>query len=171
MVYLPKDAVDLFEQGFGTDEIVRRKIRNAEGQPASSRTARRWRHEWNRRKASAESTTVPEEDKLYGLIKDKPVSLRTLSEMLDRSEKSVGDIIDGMISRGYNILREDRLVQATFAGHLEEALGWGCFRRRHSRRLTSRRRQRRFTALSGIPALRQLIILRRRIDFSVGFFG
>lgn len=112
MVYLPKDAVDLFEQGFGTDEIVRRKIRNAEGQPASSRTARRWRHEWNRRKASSESTTVPEEDKLYGLIKDKPVSLRTLSETLDRSEKSVGDIIDGMISRGYNILREDRLVQA-----------------------------------------------------------
>lgn len=48
MTYLPIEAADIFNAGYGTDEVVRRKIKNAEGKPASSRTARRWRQEWKK---------------------------------------------------------------------------------------------------------------------------
>lgn len=48
MTYLPQEAIDVFNEGYGTDEIVRRKVLNYEGRPASSRTARRWKAEYNR---------------------------------------------------------------------------------------------------------------------------
>lgn len=46
MYFYPAEAANLFDQGHGTDVVVRAKILNAEGNPASSRTARRWRQYW-----------------------------------------------------------------------------------------------------------------------------
>lgn len=46
MMSVPDEAVRLFNEGYGTDEIVRRRVLNKEGKPASSRTARRWRQYW-----------------------------------------------------------------------------------------------------------------------------
>lgn len=48
-MYLPDEAISIFNDGGGTDDIVRRRIKNKIGQPASSRTARRWKQEWRKR--------------------------------------------------------------------------------------------------------------------------
>lgn len=64
MVYLPDEAALLFDNGYGTDEIVRRGVINGEGKPASSRTARRWRQEWLARTGSKTSVEAS------GLLRD-----------------------------------------------------------------------------------------------------
>lgn len=46
MSFFPQEAHDIFKSGGSTDDVVRQKILNAEGRPASSRTARRWRLYW-----------------------------------------------------------------------------------------------------------------------------
>ena len=48
-MYLPDEAIQIFNEGGGTDDIVRRRIKNKIGQSASSRTARRWKQEWRKR--------------------------------------------------------------------------------------------------------------------------
>lgn len=60
MPYVNPEAIVLFEQGYGTDEVVRRKILTEDGSPASSRTARRWRQIWRLYKINESSVDSSE---------------------------------------------------------------------------------------------------------------
>lgn len=127
-MYIAKEAIELFDAGYGTDEVVRRKILNKEGKPASSRTARSWKQYWEvlRGKKTIESekdvyvidTVVdePEADQnlsssIEKMIKNRPMTLRQLSEQLDRSERSIEDAIDDLIVSGYNISKQAQQVE------------------------------------------------------------
>ena len=46
--FVPQEAIDLFRRGGTTADVVKHQIRNAIGEPASGRTARRWRYNWQR---------------------------------------------------------------------------------------------------------------------------
>lgn len=81
MTHLPKEASDLFDSGFGTDEIVRRKIINAEGKPASSRTARRWRLEWKNKQVN-KNTELFQETAEGAVINLDTSEVKTLDDLL-----------------------------------------------------------------------------------------
>lgn len=85
MSYIPEEAKDLFDLGFGTDEVVRRKILNAEGKPVSSRTARRWRQEWKSNNKSSVSTEHEDET----VITLDTSEVKTLEQMLEECQVDV----------------------------------------------------------------------------------
>lgn len=129
MGYVPQEALDLFDMGYGTDEVVRRGILNVEGKPASSRTARRWRQYWRMLRQSEGKLSLEQarieiiEDKvdvslssqIEKAIRNKSISLRELSDMLDRSERTIEEAVQGLIDQGYNIRREEQTVELSTA--------------------------------------------------------
>lgn len=118
-MYVPQEALDLFDQGCNADDIVRRRVLNKEGKPASSRTARRWKLYWTKffKKPSAPVIEIVDNKDsslsvaIEKLIKNKAMSLRELSEALDRSESSIEVAIDELISQGYNISMSEKRAE------------------------------------------------------------
>lgn len=127
-MYVPKEALELFDAGFGTDEIVSRGITNKEGNPPAARTIRGWYLYWEilrgkKQVISNEDSPVgfvvdePEEldadltTAIEKAIKNNPMSLRQLSEKLDRSERTIEDAVDDLRTKGHNISKYERQVE------------------------------------------------------------
>lgn len=110
---IPQRAWDMLNRGATSSDLVRERIIDKNGNPVSPRSATRWVSAFLHGRAVAvdnfvESVAGGEDAKLVAqLLKDHPMSLHDLSEMLDRSESSVRAIVAGMREGGFNI-EEDR---------------------------------------------------------------
>lgn len=121
MPYVPKDAFELFVAGYGTEEIVERKIKTINGDPASPRTARRWRRYYLQNIADSNSddpgaeleVNQDEVNRIVKLANNRFVSLKEISTALDRSEASIEGMIATMQAMGINI--EIKQEQAHFS--------------------------------------------------------
>lgn len=111
MPYVPREAIELFIAGGGTEDIVSRKILTINGDPASPRTARRWRRYFLQGVADPGSDdpgieVEVNQDEINRIIKiatNRFVSLREISTALDRSEASIQSMIVTMQNMGINI--------------------------------------------------------------------
>lgn len=111
MPYVPQHAIELFIAGGGTEDVVSRKIKTLNGDPASDRTARRWRRYWLEGVADPRSDFAGIEvevnnDEINRIVKmatNKFISLREISTAIDRSEASIEGMIATMQAQGINI--------------------------------------------------------------------
>lgn len=111
MPYVPQEAIELFIAGGGTNDVVSRKIKTVNGDPASDRTARRWRRYFLQGMADPSSDdpgleTEVNQDEINRIIKlanNRFVSTKEISVALDRSEVSVENMIITMQNMGINI--------------------------------------------------------------------
>lgn len=124
-MYFPKEASDLFDAGFGTDEVVRRKVLNSEGKPASSRTARRWRLFWKKQKASGAANLVEDEDQV--VINLDRHEAKTLDELLeefqvdlDLWEVDTFSIVKHEVPRK-DTIKELEFVEGRISGHITDS--------------------------------------------------
>lgn len=123
MAYVPQAAIDIFARGEDNtpNDVVKAKILNINGDPCSSRTARRWRRYFDLGVADPASLypgseteiTDSEIDMVYKLIKTSPMTIQDISEAVDRSESSVRHILERMEDKGFNIAQEINQVQVS----------------------------------------------------------
>jgi biotin operon repressor len=110
MPYVSAEAIRLFEQGSSAQDIYKKRITTLLGDPISKRQARAWHQYWREGIADTGSTEVGsvetnsmEVEAIIKLAKNRPISLKILSESLDRSENSIRAILAEMQAAGYNI--------------------------------------------------------------------
>jgi biotin operon repressor len=121
MPYVPQEAIDIFSRPSDNTakDVLEAGIKTWDGDPCSDRTARRWKRYFTLGVAEPGSVELGRESEitdgeillLHKLIKNKPMSLRELSEALDRSTSSVKAIIGRMEDEGYNIASTHDTVQ------------------------------------------------------------
>lgn len=123
MAYVPQAALEIFArvEDNSPNDVVKAKVLNVNGDPCSARTARRWRRYFDLGLADPSSPypgseteiTDNEINLVYRLIKTNPMSMREISEAIDRSESTVLNILSRMEDKGFNIAQETNQVQVT----------------------------------------------------------
>jgi hypothetical protein len=110
MPYVSPEAIQLFKQGCTGKDIYKKKLSTLVGDPISKRQARAWYQYWREGAADSGSYEVgsiepnsKEIEAVIKLAKNKPVSIKALSNALDRSETSIRAILAEMQLAGYNI--------------------------------------------------------------------
>ena len=122
MPYVPREAIEIFENGGTTQDVVG-KVKNFYGDPASARTARRWHLYWQRGLADPQAADPGHEmeinqeeiEAVVRLIKNNPLSVEEISDKIDRSVRSVNAILDEIERQGYNLSRHERQVMVPTA--------------------------------------------------------
>ena len=119
--FVPQEAIDIFEAGGTTADVVEAKVIGAQGDPAAPRTARRWRRYW--REGVADPTAVEagheteitdaEVEAVFKLLKNKSLSAEEISEALDRSVGTIMSIVRRMEAEGYNVRTTHHRVEAS----------------------------------------------------------
>lgn len=110
MSYVSQEAIQLFEQGLTGKDIYKKKLLSLLGDPISKRQARAWHQAWREGRADPGSyevgtveTNSMEVEAIIKLAKNRPISIKVLSDSLDRSESSIYSILKEMQASGYNI--------------------------------------------------------------------
>jgi len=119
--FVPQQAIDIFEAGGSTTDVVEARILNDRGDPVAPRSARRWRRYWLDGVAnpnagvSGQETEITDEEvaAVFRLIKNKSLSLDEISDALDRSPSTVQRIVSRMEQEGYNVRIVHRRVEAS----------------------------------------------------------